>query len=63
MAITGKINFWANTLAMASLDELLVIRRSLFSRKHASSQLLLMVDAEIEQRKRGFMKVTRVIED
>jgi hypothetical protein len=61
VAVTGKINFWANTLAAASLDELLVIRRSLLSRKSASSELLLTVEAEIEQRKRGFTKVTRVV--
>ena len=59
MAVTTKINFWADTLAKASLEELQVIRRSLFSRKSRSSDLMLMVQAEIEQRERGFIRLPR----
>ncbi len=62
MAVTTKINFWADTLARASLQELQVIRHSLLSRKRASSELVLLVEAEIEQRKRGFTKVKRPVE-
>jgi len=62
VAVTSKINFWADTLAKASVDELQVIRRSLLSRKDSSSDLVLMVQAEIERRERGFIKVPRVVE-
>lgn len=62
MTITTKINFWADTLAKASLEELQLIRRSLLSRKGSSSDLVLMVQAEIERRERGFTKVTRAVE-
>ena len=58
MPVTTKINFWADTLAKASLEELKVLRRSLLSRKNPSSDLLLMVQAEIEARERGFTRVT-----
>ncbi len=50
MAVTTKINFWADTLARASLEELQLIRRSLLVRKGASTDLVLMVQAEIERR-------------
>jgi hypothetical protein len=60
MTVTTKINFWADTLARASLEELQLIRRSLLSRKDSSSDLVLMVQAEIERRERGFTRVTRV---
>jgi hypothetical protein len=62
VAVTSKINFWADTLAKASVDELQVIRRSLLSRKDSSSELVLTVQAEIERRERGFVEVTRVVE-
>ncbi len=62
MAVTSKINFWAETLAKASVAELQVIRRSLLSRHESSSELVLMVQAEIERRERGFIKVTKVVE-
>jgi hypothetical protein len=58
VAVTSRINFWADTLTKASLEELRVIRRSLLSRKDSSSELLLTVQAEIERRERGFIKVT-----
>ncbi len=59
MAVTSKINFWADTLAKASVDELQLIRRSLLSRKRPSWDLVLMVDAEIERHRLGVIKVTR----
>ncbi len=62
VAVTSKINFWADTLARASLQELQVIRHSLLSRRHGSSELVLMVEAEIEQRKRSFITVKRPVE-
>ncbi len=62
MAVTSKINFWADTLAKASAEELQVVRRSLLSRKHSSSELVLMVQAEIERRERGFIKVKKAAE-
>lgn len=62
MAVTSKINFWADTLAKASAEELQVIRRSLLSRKDSSSDLVLMVQAEIEQRERCFIKVKGAVE-
>jgi len=58
MPVTTKINFWADTLAKASLEELKVLRGSLLSRKNPSSDLVLMVQAEIEARERGFTRVT-----
>ncbi|HET6410741.1 MAG TPA: hypothetical protein VFG53_01695 [Anaeromyxobacter sp.] len=58
MPVTTKINFWADTLAKASLEELKVLRRSLLSRKNPASGLVLMVQAEIEARERGFTRVT-----
>ncbi len=61
VAVTSKINFWADTLAKASLEELQVIRRSLLSHKDSSSELVLMVQAEIERRERGFIRVTRAV--
>jgi hypothetical protein len=60
--VTTKINFWADTLAKASLDELQLIRRSLLSRKESSSELVLMVQSEIERRERGFTKVTSTVQ-
>ncbi len=63
MNVTTKINFWADTLAKASLDELRVLRRSLLSRKESSADLVLMVQAEIEQRERGFTKVRNETKD
>jgi len=62
VAVTSRINFWADTLAKASMEELQVIRRSLLSRKHSSSELVLVVQAEIERRERGFVKLTRVVQ-
>lgn len=62
MTVTTKINFWANTLAKASLEELQLIRRSLLSRKKSSSDLVLMVQTEIERRERGFTRVTSAVE-
>jgi len=59
VAVTSKINFWADTLVKASLDELQVVRRSLLSRTNPSWDLVRMVDAEIEQRRLGFIKVTK----
>ncbi len=58
MSVTTKINFWADTLANASLEELQVIRASLLSRKERSPDLLLLVQAEIDARERGFTRVT-----
>jgi hypothetical protein len=62
VTVTTKINFWANTLAKASLEELQLIRRSLLSRKKSSSDLVLMVQTEIERRERGFTRVTSAVE-
>jgi len=61
VAVTSKINFWAETLAKASVGELQVIRRALLSRKDPSSELVLMVQAELERRERGFIRVTKVV--
>ncbi len=57
MAITTRVNFWADTLAQASLEELQVLRRSLLSRRESSPDLVLIVQAEIERRERGFTNV------
>jgi len=59
VAVTTKVNFWADTLAKASLEELQVIRKALLSRKEAPSDLVLLVQAEIERRERGYTKVRK----
>ena len=61
MAVTTKINFWADTLAKASLAELQLVRRSLLIRKGASTDLVLMVQAEIERRQ-SFTRLTGATE-
>ena len=59
VAITTKVNFWADTLAKASLEELRVIRSALLSRRVRPSGLVLMVESEIEARERGFTTIPK----
>jgi hypothetical protein len=60
-ARTNQVQFWADTLAKASVDELEALRRAL-SHSDSSSNLVFMVQAEITRRERRAVWMSRVVE-